>query len=69
MRLLVEPKNRRFQFQKKPSAFHPPAQRNASRRRDARLQSRLFARWNQIAEDTAPTPTSFAEIVSSFRVP
>ena len=29
------------------SAFHPPAQRSASRRRDVRLQSRLFARWNQ----------------------
>src|SRR6266478_2141691 len=29
------------------SAFHRPAQRNACRRRDARLQSRSFARWNQ----------------------
>ena len=29
------------------SAFHPRAQRNAFRRRDVRLQSRSFARWNQ----------------------
>src|SRR6266478_9725417 len=29
------------------SVFHPHAQRNACRRRDARLQSRSFARWNQ----------------------
>jgi hypothetical protein len=29
------------------SAFHPHAQRNAFRRRGARLQSRSFARWNQ----------------------
>ena len=28
------------------SAFHRTAQRNAFRRRDARLQSRSFARWN-----------------------
>jgi hypothetical protein len=31
----------------KPSAFHRLAQRTASRLRDARQQSRLFARWNQ----------------------
>jgi hypothetical protein len=29
------------------STFPPPAQRNAFRRRDARLKSRSFARWNQ----------------------
>ena len=29
------------------SAFHPHAQPNAFRCRDVRLQSRLFARWNQ----------------------
>jgi hypothetical protein len=29
------------------SAFPPRAQPNAFRRRDARLQSRSFARWNQ----------------------
>ena len=29
------------------SAFHRLAQRNAFRRRDARQQSRSFARWNQ----------------------
>ena len=28
------------------SAFHPHAQRNVFRRRDVRLQSRSFARWN-----------------------
>ena len=32
---------------KTPSAFHPSAQRNAFRRRDVRLQSRSFGRWNQ----------------------
>jgi hypothetical protein len=31
----------------KQSAFHPHAQRNASRRRDVRQQSRSFVRWNQ----------------------
>jgi hypothetical protein len=31
----------------KPSGFPPRAQQNALRRRDVRLQSRLFARWNQ----------------------
>jgi hypothetical protein len=30
-----------------PSAFHPHAQRNAFRRRDARLQSRSFVPENQ----------------------
>jgi hypothetical protein len=39
--------NRRFEFQKRQSASHPHAQRSAFRRRDARLQSRSFARWNQ----------------------
>jgi len=29
------------------SAFHPHVQRNASRHRDTRQQSRLLARWNQ----------------------
>jgi hypothetical protein len=29
------------------STFHPHAQRNAFRPRDARLQSRSFARWKQ----------------------
>jgi hypothetical protein len=43
-----------------PSAFHPHAQRNACRRRDARLRSRLFARWNpqrihRGASSTSPT--------------
>jgi hypothetical protein len=33
-----------------PSAFHPRAQRNAFRRRDARLQSKSFALWNQLRE-------------------
>ena len=30
----------------KPSTFHPRAQQNACRRRDARLQSRSFVRWD-----------------------
>jgi hypothetical protein len=29
-----------------PSTFHPHAQRNFFRRRDARQQRRSFARWN-----------------------
>ena len=36
-------------------------QRTAGRR-DVRLQSRSFARWNQ-SRDAAPTPTGLAEIV------
>jgi hypothetical protein len=46
-----------------PSAFHPRAQRNAFRRRDARQQPRLFARWNQ---SLRPSPNSnrLTEIVS-----
>jgi hypothetical protein len=48
---LVKIKNRNCESPRKaqqtPLAFHPPAQRNASRRRDARLQSRTFARSNQ----------------------
>jgi hypothetical protein len=32
--------------------FHPHAQRNAFRRRDARQQSRLFARCNQRLKHT-----------------
>ena len=35
------------QVQETQSAFHPHAQRNDFRCRDARLQSRSFARWNQ----------------------
>src|SRR4030095_6604709 len=38
---------RRVRVPKTPSAVPPRAQRNASRRRDARQQSRSFARWNQ----------------------
>jgi hypothetical protein len=34
-------------IQETPLTFHPRAQRNASRRRDARQQSRSFARWNE----------------------
>jgi hypothetical protein len=45
-----------------PSTFHPRAQRNAFRHRDARQQSRSFSRWNQSLDDTAPTPTRFAEL-------
>jgi hypothetical protein len=43
--------------------FHPHAQQNAFRPRGARLQSRLFARWNQSLRH-GPTPTGFAQIVS-----
>jgi hypothetical protein len=47
--------NRRFadtaglliRVQQMPLAFHLLGRRNAFRRRDVRLQSRLFARWNQ----------------------
>jgi hypothetical protein len=39
-----------FPISKKQSAFHPRAQRNGFHRPDARLQSKLFARWNQTAE-------------------
>jgi hypothetical protein len=35
------------QVPEKQSAYHSRAQRNASRRRDAHLQSRSFARWNR----------------------
>jgi hypothetical protein len=35
-----------IQVPEKPSTFPRHAQRNAFRRRDARLQSRSFARWN-----------------------
>ena len=45
-----------------PSAFHPHAQRNAFRRRDVRLQSRSFARWNQSLR-RSPNSNRFAEIV------
>jgi hypothetical protein len=34
-----------LQVQQTRSAFHPHAQRNSFRRRDARLQSGFFARW------------------------
>ena len=40
------------------SAFHPRAQLNAFRRRDARLQSRSFARWNQSLDDPADCHTA-----------
>jgi hypothetical protein len=47
------------------SAFHPHAQRTASRRRGARQQSRSFARWNQRLRHS-PNPTGVAEIVSDL---
>jgi len=50
-----------IQVQETPSTFHPRAQRNAFRRRDARQQRRLFARWN-LSLRRSPTPTGFAEI-------
>jgi hypothetical protein len=49
--LLVKPIRRKreslIQVPETLSVFRPPAQRNAFRRRDARQQSRSFARWNQ----------------------
>jgi hypothetical protein len=45
------------------SAFHPPARRNVFRRRDARQQSRLFARCNQSLR-RFPNSNRLAEIVS-----
>ena len=39
--------NRRFSSSKRSQLLIWHAQRNAFRRRDARLQSRSFARWNQ----------------------
>jgi hypothetical protein len=52
-----------FPVQQTQSAFHPHARRNAFRRRDARQQSRLFARENPQLQHS-PTPTGLAEIVS-----
>jgi hypothetical protein len=37
----------KFSIPETPSTFHPRAQRNAFRRREARPQSRSFARWNE----------------------
>jgi hypothetical protein len=37
-----------IQVRQTPSAFHRPAQRNAFRRRDVRLQSRSFARCSGV---------------------
>jgi hypothetical protein len=44
------------------SAIHQHAQQNGFRRRDARPQSGLFARWNQSLK-LAQTPTGFLELV------
>src|SRR5207248_10781549 len=46
------------------SAFHPTAQRNASRRRDVRRQSRSFACWNQPLTHSPNSPRP-PEIVSN----
>ena len=59
---IVRP-NRRFEFPETHSVCHPPARRNASHRRDVRLQSRLFANWNQSLRHS-PNSTRFLEIVS-----
>jgi hypothetical protein len=48
-----------------PSTFHRRAQRNAFHRRDVRLQSKLFARWNQSLRRSA-TRTGFAEVVGYY---
>ena len=61
--------NRRFQFQKRSQLFIRAHNETAFRRRDVRLQSRSFARWNQSLRHS-PTPTRFAEIVGDdFPVP
>ena len=54
-----------FAVPEKQSAFHPRAQRNAFRRRDVRLQSRSFARWNQSMR-RSPTPTDFTDIIGDY---
>jgi hypothetical protein len=46
------------------SIFHPRAQRNAFRRRDARQQSRSVARENQWLIRNPKTQPGFLEIVS-----
>jgi hypothetical protein len=53
--------NRRFEFDKRSQFFHLHAQRNAFRRGDVRLQSRLFARWNQALRRSLAT--RFAHLV------
>jgi hypothetical protein len=45
--ILAASTSRQFEFLETQLAFHPNAQRNTFRRRDARLQSRSFACWNQ----------------------
>ena len=54
-----------FEFQKKPSAFHLPARRNAFRHRDARRQSRPFARWKSLAETQPQLQPAFLRFVSN----
>jgi hypothetical protein len=54
--------NRRFEFEKRSQLFIRTHNETLFRCRDARLQSRLFAPSRSTA---APTPTGFAEIVSS----
>src|SRR4029453_6899898 len=46
---------------KTPSTFHPHARRNADSRRDARPQSRSFARWN-------PRLTEIAQVHRRLRL-
>ena len=48
-----------IRVRQRPSTIHPCARQNAFRRRDVRLQSRLFARWNQSLR-RSPTPTGLA---------
>jgi hypothetical protein len=54
----------RFPVPKTRAAFHSHAQRNAFRRRDVRLQSRLFVHWNQSLKRSRNS-TRFLEIVSN----
>jgi hypothetical protein len=54
-----------FKFKKRSQLFVRTVQRNAFRRRDARLQSRLFVARNPKLPP-CPTPAGFAEIVSDY---
>jgi hypothetical protein len=54
-----------IRVRQRPSTIHPCARQNAFRRRDVRLQSRLFARWNQSLRrspySNRPCPPEFAD--------
>src|SRR6266436_2757457 len=59
-----------LQVPESPSTFPPHAQYSASRRHDARLQSRTFARWNQsLRHSYAPTAANGPENLQAIRLP